>query len=41
MRRYLFTFETGTIPPAVIVATAALIGLFALGILYQVATSLL
>lgn len=41
MRKYLFTFENGMIPPAVVIATAVLIGIFAVGILYQLVTSLL
>ena len=35
MRALLFTFEREKLPPAVILATAILIAVFVLGIVYQ------
>ena len=41
MRRLLFTFEEEKMPTAVILATAILIAVLALGIVYSIVTGLL
>ena len=41
MRRLLFTFEEEKMPTAVILATAILISVLALGIVYSIVTGLL
>ena len=41
MRKLLFTFEVEKMPTAVVLATAVLIAVLALGIVYSVVTSLL
>lgn len=40
MRQYLFSFEEGQIPPAVMLATGLLFAIFAVGVVYQVLTAL-
>ncbi|WP_290816240.1 hypothetical protein [Halovivax sp.] len=41
MSDLLFTFEEKRVPPVVVMATAALIAIFALGLIYQVLSILL